>query len=95
MQTLEFWTFLQIGTGSFNLLIFLTMPRCISLDEIPLPYLPLSLDLRKLHPQNGKSAEVAMELSEHNPGVSSPPISSILSPVWLSFERNRSNSAKI
>ena len=56
------------------------MPRCISLDEIPLPYLPFSLDLRKLHPQNGKSAEVAMELSEHNPGVSSPPISSILTP---------------
>ena len=54
------------------------MPRCVFVDEIPLPYLPFSSDLRKLHPQNGKSVEVAMELSEHNPGVSSPPISSIL-----------------
>ena len=56
------------------------MPRCIPLGEIPLPNLPFSLDLHKLHPQNGKSAEVAMELSEHNPGVSSLLINSILFP---------------
>ena len=54
------------------------MPRCIPLGEIPLPYLPLSLDLRKLHPQNGKSAEVAMELSEHNPSVSSLPFNAVV-----------------
>ena len=55
------------------------MPRCVSLDEIPFPYIPHSLDLRKLHPQNGKSVVMAMELSGHIPGVSSP-ISSIITP---------------
>ena len=73
-------SFSILESGSFNLLIFLTMPRCIPLGEIPLPYLPLSLDLHKLHLQIGKSAEVAMELSEHNPGVSSLLINSILFP---------------